>query len=130
MSAELQQPVTGVKRILYIAVGTAFFVLAMLGAFLPVLPTTPFLLLTSYFFVRSSPALHNRLINSRLFGKLLRDWNEHRGVKKSVKIFSILLVFSVVTATVLFAGLAIVWNVILVALAIVGLVVISSLRTI
>ena len=65
--------------------GVIFFLLAVVGVVLPGIPTTPFLLLTSYCFVRSSPALNRRLLRSTLFGPLLRDWHERGGVRKDVK---------------------------------------------
>ena len=73
-------------RALYLSLAGLFFVLAVLGVFLPVLPTTPFLLLTSWCLVRSSPALHARLRRSPLFGPLLADWERHHGVRLYVKI--------------------------------------------
>jgi uncharacterized membrane protein YbaN (DUF454 family) len=75
----------GWRRGLYIGLGCFFVVLAVFGAILPILPCTPFLLLASYFFVRSSPALNDRLLRSRLFGPMIVDWQTHRGVRRHVK---------------------------------------------
>lgn len=75
----------GWSRKLYVGLGCFFVVLGVLGALLPLLPTTPFLLLASSCFVRSSPALNRRLLESRLFGPFLRDWQKHRGVRPRVK---------------------------------------------
>ena len=69
------QSVTGLRRMLYLLLAGGFFVLAMAGVILPGLPTTPFLLLTSYFLVRSYPRLNERLIKSKLFGPILVDWH-------------------------------------------------------
>lgn len=73
------------KRTAYSIFAGAFFVLAFIGILLPGLPTTPFLLLTSYFLIRSSPRLNQRLLNSKWFGPILSDWQHKGGVRKSVK---------------------------------------------
>ena len=61
----------GFARWLFVALGLGLTVLATIGAFLPVLPTTPFLILAAACFVGSSPALHRRLLQNRLFGRYL-----------------------------------------------------------
>ena len=81
--------VAGLRRWLFVALGGVFVALGLVGVALPGIPTTPFLLLASYFFVRSSPALHQRLLRSKLFGPTLQDWQRHRGVKRKTKWASI-----------------------------------------
>ena len=76
---------TGWRRWLYVGLGCLFLGLGSVGAFLPVLPTTPFLILASYFLIRSSPRLHRRMLRSKTFGPLLQDWERHRGLKRRVK---------------------------------------------
>jgi hypothetical protein len=93
------QRVRGVQRGLYMVLAAVFFGLAALGTVLPVLPTTPFLLLTSYFLVRSSPRLNRRLSASRLFGPVLRDWHEHRAIRPRVKLVALVLLVTVVVLT-------------------------------
>lgn len=92
----------GIRRWLFVALGGIFVALGLVGVVLPGIPTTPFLLVASYFFVRSSPALHQRLLRSKLFGPTLRDWQRHRGVKRKTKWISIsccslMICFSVAT---------------------------------
>jgi uncharacterized membrane protein YbaN (DUF454 family) len=117
----------GVRRALYVALGLFFVGLAVLGAVLPVLPTTPFLLLASYFFVRSSDRLHHWLLRSRLFGPLLRDWQKHRAVRPRVKAVALALLACAVLASAVFGRLP--WHlvVMLLALASVGAAVVLRL---
>ena len=77
--------VVPVWRSVYIGCGGFFLALGALGAWLPVLPTTPFLLLASYFFVRSWPRLNERILSMPVFGTHVRAWNEQRGVRVETK---------------------------------------------
>jgi uncharacterized membrane protein YbaN (DUF454 family) len=72
-------------KLFYLPPAALFFVLAAVGVFIPGLPTTQFLLLTSYFLVRSSPRLNARLQRSRFFGTILMDWHVHGGIRRDVK---------------------------------------------
>ena len=58
----------GTRRIIYITLGTFFLILGAIGIFVPLLPTTPFWLLTCWFYVRSSEKLYNRVMSNRYFG--------------------------------------------------------------
>lgn len=94
----------GYRRRLYYSAGMVFLTIGFLGIILPVLPTTPFLLLASYCFARSSPRLEAWLRTTPYFGPLIRDWEEHRGVRPRVKASAIAIVVLVIGATVLFSG--------------------------
>lgn len=95
--------------------------LAVLGIVLPILPTTPFLLLTSWFLLRVSPAWNERLYRTRLFGPFLRDWDEHHGVRLSVKVTAVAMVLAAIGASVAFGSLSTLATVSLVALGAVGI---------
>ena len=94
--------VTGVRRWLYVGLGLLFVGIAILGAILPVLPTTPWVLLAGACFARSSPRLHRWLKRSPYFGHLLRDWETHRGIRWRVKLFAVCMVVTVIGLTVAF----------------------------
>lgn len=117
-------------RGLYAALGLGCVGLGFLGVFLPGLPTTPFILLAGFFFVRSSPRLHAWLEGSRLFGPFLRDWRRHRGIRLSVKLFAVAMVASVVTLSVVVARLPDWARFAILGLAAVGILVILRLPTI
>jgi len=73
--------------------GTIALVLAVAGIFLPLLPTTPFLILASACFLRGSHRMHAWLQQAPLFGKLLREYETHRTVPVRAKITAILLLW-------------------------------------
>lgn len=98
-------PATGLRRVLYVAAGLTCVGLAYLGAVLPGLPTTPWVLLASYCFSRSSPRLNRWLKRAPLFGRLLRDWDEHHGIRRPVKVFAVCLIVTVVTLSITLSGL-------------------------
>lgn len=98
-------PLTGSVRLAFVAAGLACVGLAYLGAILPGLPTTPWVLAASYCLARSSPRLQRWLLRSPIFGRLLRDWHEHRGIRRPVKALACATVIVAVTFSVGFAGL-------------------------
>jgi len=118
---------SGVQRWFLLALAGGFFLLGVLGMVLPVLPTTPFLLLTSYFLVRSSPQLNTKLLQSRFFGPILTDWQTHRGVRKDIKLKAVaMVVMTVGVSLYLTAASAAVVSAVVV-LALVGIAVILRL---
>lgn len=81
-------------KIVLVTFGCLFMVLAVLGVFLPLLPTTPFLLLASACFVRGSERLHGWLLTNRLFGEYLRNIEEKRGIPLKGKIMTLILLWA------------------------------------
>lgn len=77
------------KKALLIAAGSLCIVLAVLGVFLPLLPTTPFLLLASACYVRSSERLHGWLMGNRLLGGYIRNFKERRGIPLRAKVVTV-----------------------------------------
>ena len=121
---------TGWKRVAFVTLGLILVGLGAVGAVLPILPTTPFLIGASFCFIRSSPRLYRWLHRSRLFGPVIRDWEAHHGIRRPVKVFAIGLVVLVVAANLLFAGLP-VWGMVgLGCLAAVGIGVILWVPTV
>ncbi len=112
---------TGLKRFLFVAAGLASVGMAYLGAILPGLPTTPWVLLAGYCFSRSSPRLERWLKRTPIFGKLLRDWDEHRGIRRGVKIVAVCMVATVVTLSITLSGLPVCVKWVIGALALVGI---------
>jgi len=116
-----------VRRLCYVLFGWFFVGLASAGVVLPGLPTTPFLLLASFFFVRSSPRTHRWLLRSRVFGPFLRDWHEHRAVRRSVKYIAAGMILVVVAGSVLSDRFNTIGLVVVVVLSLIGFTVVMLL---
>ena len=80
-------------KILYIIGGCLSLVLGIIGIFLPVLPTTPFLLLSATLFVHSSPRLYHWLLNQKHLGTYIRNFKERRSITLRTKIISVSMVW-------------------------------------
>ena len=104
------------KKKLYIAFGFLAVTLAIIGVFIPSLPTVPFLLVALFCFERSSKKYHDMIMNNKYFGPVLQDYYSGKGLTLSVKIKAILflscgMIFSIYKIQNLHAriALAIVW---------------------
>ncbi len=80
-------------RTLLIISGTLCVALGILGMLLPVLPTTPFLLLAAICYARSSKRFYQWLITNRWFGEYIRNYREGRGIPLKQKVFTIFLLW-------------------------------------
>jgi uncharacterized membrane protein YbaN (DUF454 family) len=76
-------------RRLYLGLGYTCIALGIVGIVLPVLPTTPFILLAAWCFSRSDPALAERLYGHPRFGAMLRDWRDQRAISLRAKILAL-----------------------------------------
>ncbi len=86
-----------VRRPFYKLTGWIFVILAGLGVLLPVLPTTPLLLVAAACFARSSEKWHQWLLRNRVFGPMIKNWDDNRCVSLPAKLIA-------VTMIVLFGG--------------------------
>ena len=81
-----------IKRTVYLVLGWIFVAIGIVGALLPLLPTTPFLLLAIWFFARSSPKMESWLFNHPRFGPGLRAWRDERAIPRRAKIMAVCLI--------------------------------------
>lgn len=96
-------PLNWPVRALLVVLGTLCVVLAVLGMFLPLLPTTPLLLLAAICYARSSETFYHWLITNRWFGDYIRNYREGRGISSKQKGITLFFLWGTILFTVLFA---------------------------
>ncbi|MEM8635430.1 MAG: YbaN family protein [Pseudomonadota bacterium] len=82
-------------RVVWLILGLLALGLGALGAVLPLLPTTPFVLLAAFAFARSSDRLHSWLLRHRVFGPLIKNWNETGSISPRAKLVSVISIVAV-----------------------------------
>jgi hypothetical protein len=117
------------SRWLLIITGSLFTGIGILGIFLPLLPTTPFLLLATACYVKSSKRLYNCLINNRWLGNYIKNYLEGKGVPLKLKVLSISLLWIMIGYSVVFVVNIFLFRVILILIAIGVTVHILYIRT-
>jgi len=107
--SQIQPQPTGINlvksaalRWLLIVLATIFLVLGFIGVFLPVLPTTPFILLAAGLYSRSSPKFYNWIINHHLFGSTLKKWRQDGAISTKSKIVAITAIVFTLGSSILF----------------------------
>jgi len=80
-------------KIICFSLAWVSFLLGIIGAFLPVLPTTPFLILSAFLFSKSSPRFHTWLLNLPLAGEGIKEWQEHKVIRPRAKILCVTMIF-------------------------------------
>ena len=91
-------------RITWLVVGLTSLGLGALGVALPLLPTTPFILLAAFAFAQSSERLHDWLLDHNIFGPLIDNWRKHGAISKRAKIASIVSMVAIVALSVFFGA--------------------------
>ncbi len=84
--------------------GTAFLGLGIVGIFLPMVPTTPFLLLAAVCYARGSKRFYDWLLNNRVFGTYIRNYREGKGIRFRVKVLALVLLWTTITYSAFFVA--------------------------
>ena len=105
-------------RHVWTALGLINVALGIVGAFLPVMPTTVFLIIAAWCFAKGSPKLHNWLMSHQRFGPPLRNWQDHGAIPRRTKILAISMIAASFAITV-FVGTA-TWVLVILALILVS----------
>ncbi|WP_417275354.1 YbaN family protein [Celeribacter halophilus] len=78
-----------IVKLIHLTLGTLCVILGFIGAFLPVMPTTIFVILAAFFFTKGSPRLRSYLLEHRIFGPNIRAWEETGAIPRRIKVVSI-----------------------------------------
>ncbi len=92
---------TNPRRMLLIAFGTLSVILGVVGIFVPILPTTPFLLLAAFFYARSSPRFLHVLLSNRWLGAYIRNYRDGRGIPLRMKAITMVGLWATIGLTII-----------------------------
>jgi len=125
----LNKKTSNLSRWLLIIEGTFFVGLGIIGIFLPLLPTTPFLLLAAACYARSSKRFYNWLLTNRWFGNYIRNYRERKGIPYKIKILSISFLWIAIGYSAIFVVHILLGRIILILIAIGVTIHILSIQT-
>ncbi len=106
-----------IKKSLFVVAGTIFLALGCVGIALPVLPTTPFLLLSAACYYKGSERMHRWILNNRWFGNYIRNYKEGKGLPFKTKIFTLAVLWLAIGYSAFFVVNMFVFQVVLFAIA-------------
>jgi len=109
---------SNLARAALIVLGTLFLVVGTVGIFLPLLPTTPFFLLSAACYARSSKRFYHWLLYNRWFGSYIRNYREGKGIALRVKVLTLALLWGTITYSAFFVVDALYWQIILLVIAV------------
>jgi len=91
------------RKTLYVILGSISLVLGTLGIFLPLLPTTPFYLLTAWLYMRGSEKLYNKVMSNKYFGTIVRNFQEDKSIPLRTKVIIISMLWATISFSAFFA---------------------------
>ncbi len=110
-------------KYLYIIIGVLFLLIATIGIVVPGLPTTPFLLITAWFFVKSSDKLYNKLVQNKIFGRYINTYRKNKGIHLRTKIYSICIMWIMVSFSIYFFNFSTIEKLIIACCGLIGTIV-------
>jgi hypothetical protein len=81
------------QHYLLMTIGWLSVILGVIGAFLPILPTTPFILFAAWCFARSSERFHKWIIDNKYFGPIITDWENGNGISRKIRTRALLMMW-------------------------------------
>jgi uncharacterized membrane protein YbaN (DUF454 family) len=106
------------RKGLFVVAGSIFLALGCVGIVLPILPTTPFLLLSAACYYKGSERMHRWMLNNRWFGNYLKNYKEGKGLSLKAKVLTLALLWIVISYSALFVVNVLIIQVILFAIAV------------
>jgi uncharacterized membrane protein YbaN (DUF454 family) len=91
-------------RVVFFAAGTVCLILGAIGVFIPVLPTTPFLLLAAALYLRSSEWMYRWMFENRYFGEYLRNYRDGRGIPLGSKLLTLFILWASIAYSILYVS--------------------------
>jgi uncharacterized protein len=116
-------------KLVLLFLGLLFLVIGIIGVFIPGLPTTPFLLLSSGLFFYSSDRLYHWISNHKLFGKYIKSYRENKAISLQIKIRSVVLMWVMILLSIIFFTEEKLVRIIIVSAGIVGTLVMLLIPT-
>lgn len=90
------------KNAMFIIIGSISVALGVIGILVPLLPTTPFLLLGAYCYFEGSPKLYESLLNNKYLGEYIKNFREHKSIPLKTKIYAIFMLWLTIGYSILF----------------------------
>lgn len=118
MSKGIIQPKNKIIKYLLAFLGLISLTLGIIGIFIPILPTTPFLLLSAALFMKSSTRLYNWLMNHKFLGKYLENYLHHKTISTKTKITTLSFLWIAILGSVFFVVEKLIFKILLLAIAI------------
>lgn len=116
------------KKHLLLCLAWVFVALGLIGVFLPIVPTTPFLIVALGLFSKSSPRFHQMLLNNRWVGAPLRQWEESKSIARKTKVKASLLILVTFAVSIGFVITDFILRIVLVSVATILLIWIWSIK--
>jgi uncharacterized membrane protein YbaN (DUF454 family) len=117
------------KKSLFILAGTVCLIIGAIGILLPILPTTPFLLLAAACYYKGSERMHRWLLNNKWFGNYIRNYKEGKGISLKAKAFTLSLLWITISYSAFFVTNTLVFQIILLGIALAVSVHVMALPT-
>jgi len=117
-------------KVIYNIIGTISLMFAFIGVVLPIIPTTPFVLLSAACYYKGSERLHSWLSHNEIFGPIIRDYEEHEGMRKATKIKALTMMWAAVLTSALLILDTLTMRALVVLIAVIGTVSMLRIKTI
>jgi uncharacterized membrane protein YbaN (DUF454 family) len=117
-------------KLIYNIIGTVSLVFALIGVVLPIIPTTPFVLLSAACYYKGSERLHGWLSRNELFGPIIRNYEEHGGMRKATKIKALTIMWAAVLTSALLVLDTLKMRALVLLIAVIGTVSMLRIKTI